>query len=269
MIAVLTPPQIIKYYPDDMISALGAVHTPARPAAASPAHRETASSENKQNTGALAAFGADSAPTGPAAASRVQPLSKPASVENEKKPASPEGKPASGEQELSEEEERQIQKLKQTDAKVHAHENAHSGAGGSHAGGPSYEYTTGPDGHRYATSGEVQIDVSPVRDNPEATLRKMDTVIRAALAPADPSSQDLAVARQAQATRAQAQLELSKQRETEREQLSQKKDEAEPQAGEGSSDSAKLQAQAAYDKAQPQSNSQVAQQIFSAIAISA
>ena len=46
----------------------------------------------------------------------------------------------------------------------------------------------------------------------------MDIVIQAALAPADPSSQDLAVARQAQSQRAKAQVELSKKRETEAEQ---------------------------------------------------
>lgn len=46
----------------------------------------------------------------------------------------------------------------------------------------------------------------------------MDIVIRAALAPADPSSQDMAVARQAQTERSKAQVELSKKREAERSQ---------------------------------------------------
>lgn len=128
---------------------------------------------------------------------------------------------------LSEEEERQVQKLKETDAEVQAHENAHAAAGGPHAAAPKYEYTTGPDGKRYATSGEVQIDTSAEQGDPEATIRKMDIVVRAALAPAGPSSQDLAVARQAQSERAKAQVQLSKKREAERQQ-SKGKDSAAP-----------------------------------------
>ncbi len=118
-------------------------------------------------------------------------------------------------EELTESEEKQVRELKKRDAEVKAHEQAHATVGGSYASAPSYEYTVGPDGKRYATSGEVQIDASPVRDNPEATIRKMDIVIRAALAPAEPSSQDLQVAKQAQATRAQAQSELLKKRQEE------------------------------------------------------
>lgn len=116
---------------------------------------------------------------------------------------------------LSEEEQRQVQKLRQSDAKVRAHEGAHSAAGGGYTGATSYEFTTGPDGKRYAIGGEVQIDASPVRDNPAATVAKMDIIIRAALAPAEPSSQDQAVARDAAKARSQAQTELQKQTETE------------------------------------------------------
>lgn len=53
--------------------------------------------------------------------------------------------------------------------------------------------------------------------NPEATIRKMDVVIRAALAPSEPSPQDFAVARAAQQARAQAQRELQEQRQAEQE----------------------------------------------------
>lgn len=117
---------------------------------------------------------------------------------------------------LSQEQQQQVKELKQRDQEVRAHEQAHAAAGGPYASPPSFEFTTGPDGKRYAVSGEVQIDASPVRDNPQATLRKMDVVVRAALAPADPSSQDLQVARQAQAERAQAQADLARKREAER-----------------------------------------------------
>lgn len=115
---------------------------------------------------------------------------------------------------LSESEKRQVDKLKQRDREVRAHEQAHANVGGSYAGAPRYQFTRGPDGKSYATSGEVQIDISPERE-PEATVRKMDVVIAAALAPAEPSSQDYAVARQAQAQRTQAQAEVREQQQAE------------------------------------------------------
>lgn len=88
-----------------------------------------------------------------------------------------------------------IAQLRQTDQKVRMHEAAHISAGGAYVtGGPSYTYQTGPDGKRYAVSGEVQIDTSPVPDDPEATIIKMEAIRKAALAPAQPSSQDLSVA---------------------------------------------------------------------------
>ena len=121
-------------------------------------------------------------------------------------------KKADNPNELTEEEEKQVQELKQRDAEVRAHEQAHAAVGGSYASAPSYEFTTGPDNKQYATSGEVQIDSAPVPNNPEATIRKMDIVIRAALAPAEPSPQDIRVATNAQQQRTAAQAELAKQR---------------------------------------------------------
>lgn len=112
---------------------------------------------------------------------------------------------------LSKEQQDQVRDLKKRDAEVKAHEQAHAAVGGAYASAPTYTYTKGPDGKKYAVGGEVQIDTSPER-TPEATIRKMDIVIRAALAPAEPSSQDQAVARQAQTQRQQAQSELQAQR---------------------------------------------------------
>ncbi len=117
--------------------------------------------------------------------------------------------------ELTEEEQKLVDELEQTDREVRSHEQAHKTIGGPYAGAISYETTTGPDGKEYAVSGEVQIDASPISGNPEATIRKLDIVIRAALAPAEPSSQDFAVARAAQAARQIAQQELAQQREAE------------------------------------------------------
>lgn len=112
---------------------------------------------------------------------------------------------------LTPEEVKAVQELKRTDAKVRAHEQAHKSVGGPYTGAIQYQTVTGPDGREYAVAGEVSIDVSPVRDDPEATIRKMDIVIRAALAPAEPSPQDFAVARTAQQIRLQARLELQQQ----------------------------------------------------------
>ncbi|WP_068409573.1 putative metalloprotease CJM1_0395 family protein [Labrenzia sp. OB1] len=107
---------------------------------------------------------------------------------------------------LNEAEEKQVDELSQRDREVRAHEQAHARAGGAHAGPPSYTFQQGPDGKRYAVGGEVQIDTSRER-TPEATIRKMQTVIRAATAPAEPSPQDLKVAQQARSQLAEAQAE--------------------------------------------------------------
>jgi hypothetical protein len=97
-----------------------------------------------------------------------------------------------------------VERLKQTEVKVKAHEAAHKAAGGNLASSASYSYTQGPDGRSYITGGEVQIDMSPGK-TPQETISKMQQVIRAALAPADPSGQDRAVAAQAARQMAQAQ----------------------------------------------------------------
>lgn len=127
-------------------------------------------------------------------------------------PSDQEGKSSGGsDQELSEEEKKQVSDLRKRDAEVRAHENAHAAAGGTHAGSPSYEMQRGPDGKSYAVGGEVAIDTS-AESTPQATVRKMDTVIRAALAPADPSSQDQKVAAAARQARVAAQVEVRKER---------------------------------------------------------
>ncbi len=105
------------------------------------------------------------------------------------------------------EEQRVLTDLKARDREVRAHENAHRAAGGDLVRGGSYDYQQGPDGKRYAVGGDVQIDTAPIPDDPRATAEKMARVIRAALAPAEPSPTDLAVAAQATAERNRAQAE--------------------------------------------------------------
>jgi len=101
-----------------------------------------------------------------------------------------------------------IQKLASRDRVVRAHEQAHAAVGGQYAGGPHYQYQRGPDGVAYAVGGEVPIDVGR-ESSPEATIEKMQTVRRAALAPADPSPQDRQVAAEASQIEAQAREELA------------------------------------------------------------
>jgi SprA-related family. len=117
---------------------------------------------------------------------------------------------------LSEEEQKQVAELKKIDQQVRAHERAHAAVGGQYAGAPSYEYTRGPDGQLYATSGEVPIDLSPEAD-PEATLQKAEQVVAAALAPADPSAADRAVAAAAAKLRLEALAEIRTQKRAGRE----------------------------------------------------
>ncbi|MDT8405975.1 MAG: putative metalloprotease CJM1_0395 family protein [Methylococcales bacterium] len=111
---------------------------------------------------------------------------------------------------LSEAEQQQVQKLAARDREVRTHEQAHlSASGGLAMGGASFSFQTGPDGQRYAVGGEVSIDTSEVPGDPRATLQKADTIRRAALAPAQPSSQDFRVAAKASQMAARARQELS------------------------------------------------------------
>ncbi len=117
------------------------------------------------------------------------------------------------------EERRIIAELQRIDAKVRTHEMAHVVVGGPYAGAPSYSYVKGPDGRLYAVAGEVPIDLSPEAD-PLETVRKMERVIAAALAPADPSPQDYQVAAQAAMLLQKALIEYSKQKEEEKDRIS-------------------------------------------------
>lgn len=118
--------------------------------------------------------------------------------------------------ELTQLQQQDLQQFKDRDAKVRAHEAAHLAASGGFAqGGASYTYQTGPDGRQYAIGGEVHIDVSPVAGDPEATLRKAQTIQRAALAPGSPSAQDHAVAVAASRMAEEARQELARQQTAE------------------------------------------------------
>lgn len=107
------------------------------------------------------------------------------------------------------EEARQIQELTARDREVRTHEAAHAAAGGRYAGTPSLSYEQGPNGKSYAVEGEVSIDVSKVSGDSQATLQKAETIRSAALAPAQPSSADRAIAAKATRMAAQARADIA------------------------------------------------------------
>ncbi len=90
---------------------------------------------------------------------------------------------------------------------IYAHEMAHKMAGGSFAGAISIEKNA--DG--IPVSGHVPIKM-PVLDktNPQKTIDHANTVIKAAMAPSDPSSQDYKVAAEAADIKKQAENLKSK-----------------------------------------------------------
>lgn len=106
--------------------------------------------------------------------------------------------------------QQQIEQLAERDREVRAHEQAHAAVGGQYAGSPVYDYTRGPNGRNYASSGHVKIDVSAIPGDPEATLQKAQTVRRAALAPAEPSSADRSVAAKASQMAVEARSEIAR-----------------------------------------------------------
>ncbi|MCA9420462.1 MAG: hypothetical protein KC592_05570 [Nitrospira sp.] len=102
-----------------------------------------------------------------------------------------------------------VVELQNRDREVRNHEQAHIAAsGGLTKGGASFSFQRGSDGKLYAVGGEVSIDTSPVPGNPQATIQKAQQIRAAALAPADPSAQDRAVAVAANAIEATARKEL-------------------------------------------------------------
>ncbi|TFW21332.1 putative metalloprotease CJM1_0395 family protein [Duganella callida] len=112
---------------------------------------------------------------------------------------------------LSQEALAMIDQLKQRDTEVRQHEQAHlAAAGGLATSGPTYTYQRGPNGVSYAVGGEVNIDTSPGA-TPEETIQRARTIAAAALAPAEPSGQDRAVAAEAQQMEMQARAELAQQ----------------------------------------------------------
>lgn len=95
------------------------------------------------------------------------------------------------------------------DAEVRGHEKAHLTAlGANAASGINLITRRGPDGRTFAVGGSVNVDMSPVPGDPEATVRKANEIINAALAPGNPSAADMRVAARAYRMAASATNEI-------------------------------------------------------------
>lgn len=166
-------------------------------------------------------------------ASYFNPLKKPDSPEqlssDEKQAAAQKRQ----EQQYQQAVNQQLRQLQSRDREVRAHEAAHVAAGGQYVtGGPSFTYQRGPNGRFYAIGGEVNLDVSAIPSNPQATLDKAEVIQRAALAPAQPSPQDLRVAANAAQMASRARVDIAiQQREQMQEQQQKRGAQNEEQTG--------------------------------------
>ncbi len=116
--------------------------------------------------------------------------------------------PIKSKDDLSPDELRLISSLESRDAEVKAHEAAHQ-SGGASTGAATYTYQQGPDGKMYAIGGEVPISFQ-TGSTPQETIANARAVIASALAPANPSGQDMAVASSATVMMLKAQQQLAR-----------------------------------------------------------
>ncbi len=117
---------------------------------------------------------------------------------------------------LTDEEQAKVDSMKARDKEVRVHEQRHKAVGGQYAAQPSYTMERGPDGHSYVVDGEVSISVSE-ESTPEKTVAKMKQVYAAALAPAEPSSEDRKVAAEAKNIQHEAEAKIRKEKNSDSE----------------------------------------------------
>ena len=97
--------------------------------------------------------------------------------------------------------------IKQRHSEIYAHELAHKNAAGSLGGSIVIE----KDANGIPIGGHVNIKMPTLdKNNPDKTINHAETVIKAAMAPGDPSDQDYKVAAQARSIKAEAQEHKSK-----------------------------------------------------------
>lgn len=133
---------------------------------------------------------------------------------------------------LDDAELKQVAELKHRDREVRSHEMAHVSAGGQYVnGGPTYSFQTGPDGQRYAVGGEVSISTGK-EATPQKSIAKARVIRQAALAPADPSAQDRAVAAAAAKLEQTARVELREMKAAETKKAAEERESSEVEAAE-------------------------------------
>ncbi|POA98552.1 hypothetical protein C2134_11130 [Chromobacterium sinusclupearum] len=170
-----------------------------------PAANADSSQSNSANTVSGASQSGSADKQGNPDSQNGKPAASQTQNANPAAPKAPDGKP------LNDAQQKEVTELKARDTDVRRHEAAHQAAGGSLAGAASFTYEQGPDGKQYAIGGEVPIQLSR-GSTPQQTIQNAETVRAAALAPADPSGQDRAVAAEASQVEQQArQAELTQQ----------------------------------------------------------
>ena len=87
------------------------------------------------------------------------------------------------------------EQLRQQDQEVRRHEARHYETGRPYTQAPRFWFVTGPGGRRYAVSGQVTFVLEKLSGEPHELLHQLTVLRNAALAPREPSEQDLAVAR--------------------------------------------------------------------------
>lgn len=208
-----------------------AAESPARDAAGDPSARVSAPESGREDSFTLSARGRAAALEQPGAVQNDDSRADMREEELDSRDQDPAGRgedhrrndPDAGrENELTDDEQRMVEELRRTDQQVRSHEQAHVAAGATNA---RYEYQTGPDGKRYAVGGHADIEVAAMSDDPAGKMEQARRMRAAALAPSDPSTQDLAVA--SRATR----LEMEARREKADDDLEQMIQQAEARPG--------------------------------------
>lgn len=116
---------------------------------------------------------------------------------------------SSNDRKLSREEQKEVEKIKRIDREVRRRELVHRAVAGDFArGSVSFKYVTGPDGNKYAVEGHNNIDVRPVPNNPEATIRKAQAIRNVKPASGN-SSQDRSVSTKVAKMEHEARTELN------------------------------------------------------------
>ncbi|MCD7779493.1 MAG: hypothetical protein LUH05_02335 [Candidatus Gastranaerophilales bacterium] len=91
--------------------------------------------------------------------------------------------------------------IKQRYDEIYTHEQAHKNAAGAYGGSIVIE----KDNNGIPTGGHVDIEMPVLNTlNPDETVKHADTVIKAAMAPNDPSKQDYKVAAEAKSIKSNA-----------------------------------------------------------------